>query len=42
VLEEPHLRVNCDAPADPAWDEARFWDDYVDWYERLRREGALG
>jgi nucleoside-diphosphate-sugar epimerase len=42
ALEEPHLRVNCDAPADPAWDEARFWDDYVDWYERLRREGALG
>jgi nucleoside-diphosphate-sugar epimerase len=41
-LEEPYLRVNSEPAIPPDWDEARFWDDYVGWYEELNRDGRLG
>lgn len=41
VFDEPRVRVNSDAPSDPAWDEAGFWDAYVGWYADLNARGLL-
>ena len=42
ALEEPLWRVNSDPATPPGWDEAGFWDGYVDWYRELAAAGALG
>jgi nucleoside-diphosphate-sugar epimerase len=41
TLEEPYLRVNSDPAASSEWNEAAFWDVYVDWYQRLDVQGML-
>jgi nucleoside-diphosphate-sugar epimerase len=41
-FEEPAVRVNSEPCAEIPWDEATFWDDYVDWYQALYDQGAFG
>lgn len=38
---EPLRRVNDEPAATAAWDEARFWDDYVAWYAERHGAGGL-
>jgi nucleoside-diphosphate-sugar epimerase len=38
---EPVSRINCDPCPEDGWDEARFWDDYVGWYQGLHAAGRL-
>lgn len=40
-FDEPRVRVNDQPQWGAGWDEAQFWNDYVDWYAALDRGGAL-
>jgi len=40
-FDEPRVRVNDQPSWGAGWDEAAFWDAYVDWYAQLHMRGAL-
>jgi len=40
-FDEPRVRVNDQPQWGASWDEAAFWDAYVEWYAGLHRAGAL-
>lgn len=40
-FDEPRVRVNDQPAWGTGWDEAGFWDAYVEWYAGLHRAGAL-
>ncbi len=39
---EPRTVANTEPTLDRPWDEAGFWDDYVDYYRQVERRGLLG
>ncbi|MDP3634465.1 NAD(P)-dependent oxidoreductase [Phenylobacterium sp.] len=42
AFPEPRIVANDEPTLDRAWDEAGFWDAYVDYYREVERRGLLG
>ncbi|WP_340645210.1 NAD-dependent epimerase/dehydratase family protein [Phenylobacterium sp.] len=42
AFPEPPVVANDEPTLDQAWDEAGFWDSYVDYYRDVARRGLLG
>ena len=42
VFTEPRVVANDEPTLDKPWDEAGFWDAYVDYYREVARRGLLG